>query len=76
MFLFLREFELLRYLVQHAGFPLTRNEILREVWGYEAGMFTRTVDIHVAKLRRKLEENPKRPELILTVPGIGYQFGG
>jgi DNA-binding response OmpR family regulator len=45
------------------------------VWGYEAGRFTRTVDVHVAELRRKLEKDPKRPELILTVPGIGYQFG-
>ena len=75
VFLFRREFELLRYFVKHAGIPLTREEILREVWGYEAGRLTRTVDVHVAKLRRKLERDFKRPELILTVPG-GYQFGG
>ncbi|MGC2196419.1 MAG: response regulator transcription factor [Terriglobales bacterium] len=75
VFLLLREFQLLRYLVQHAGIPLARDELLREVWGYEAGTFTRTVDVHVAELRRKLETNPKHPELILTVPGIGYQFG-
>jgi DNA-binding response OmpR family regulator len=70
-----REFELLRYFVRHAGLPLARDELQREVWGYEAGRFTRTVDVHVAELRRKLEKDPKRPELILTVPGIGYQFG-
>ncbi len=74
VFLLRREFELLRYLVLHAGIPLTREEILREVWGYEAGRLS-TVDVHVAKLRRKLERDFKRPELILTVPGIGYQFG-
>lgn len=76
VFLFRREFELLRYFVKHAGIPLAREEILREVWGYEAGRLTRTVDVHVAKLRRKLERDFKRPELILTVPGIGYRFGG
>jgi DNA-binding response OmpR family regulator len=75
VFLLRREFELLRYFVRHAGIPLARDAILREVWGYEAGRFTRTVDVHVAELRRKLEKDPKRPELILTVPGIGYQFG-
>jgi DNA-binding response OmpR family regulator len=75
VFLEIREFELLRYLVEHAGIPVTRDKLLREVWGYQPGTFTRTVDVHVAGLRRKLEENPKRPELILTVPGIGYQFG-
>ena len=76
VYLLRREFELLRYFVKHAGIPLARDEILREVWGYEAGRFTRTVDVHVAELRRKLERDPKRPKLILTVPGIGYRFGG
>lgn len=75
VFLLRREFELLRYFVKHPGIPLARDEILREVWGYEAGRFTRTVDVHVAELRRKLERDPQRPELILTVPGIGYRFG-
>ncbi|HMK23794.1 MAG TPA: response regulator transcription factor [Terriglobales bacterium] len=76
VFLPLREFKLLCYFVEHAGIPLARDELLREVWGYGAGTSTRTVDVHVARLRRKLEKNPKRPELILTVAGIGYQFGG
>ena len=73
--LLFREFELLRWFVQHAGIPLARDELLCEVWGYETGTSTRTVDVHVAALRRKLEKNPKKPELILTVAGIGYQFG-
>jgi two-component system alkaline phosphatase synthesis response regulator PhoP len=76
VFLSLREFQLLRYLSEHAGAALTRADILRDVWGYEAGRISRTVDVHVAALRRKLEMNPKRPKLILTVPGIGYRFGG
>jgi DNA-binding response OmpR family regulator len=75
VFLPLREFKLLCYFVEHAGIPLARDELLREVWGYGAGTSTRTADVHVARLRRKLEKNPKRPELILTVAGIGYQFG-
>jgi two-component system alkaline phosphatase synthesis response regulator PhoP len=49
---------------------------LRAVWGYEAGTFTRTVDVHVASLRQKLEKDPKRPELIVTVHKSGYRFVG
>jgi len=71
-----REFQLLRYFVERNGITLSRDEILREVWGYEAGTFTRTVDVHVASLRQKLEKTPKKPEIILTVPGIGYKFQG
>ena len=69
-----QEFQLLRYLLEHAGTTLSRDEILREVWGYDAGTFTRTLDVHVASLRQKLENDPKRPELIVTVPGLGYKF--
>jgi two-component system alkaline phosphatase synthesis response regulator PhoP len=74
VYLSAREFQLLRYLVEHAGTTVSRDEILREVWGYEVGTFTRTVDVHVASLRQKLEKVPKRPEMILTVPGLGYKF--
>jgi two-component system, OmpR family, alkaline phosphatase synthesis response regulator PhoP len=76
VYLSAREFHLLRHFAEHAGITLSRDEILREVWGYDAGTFTRTVDVHVAGLRQKLEKDPKRPELILTVPGIGYKFAG
>lgn len=69
------EFKLVCYFVEHARIPLSRGELLREVWGYEGATSTRTLDGHVGRLRRKLEKNPKRPELILTVFGIGYQFG-
>ncbi len=69
-----REFQLLRYLVEHRGATLSRDEILKEVWGYSAETFTRTVDVHVASLRQKLEDNPKQPQMILTVSGLGYKF--
>jgi two-component system, OmpR family, alkaline phosphatase synthesis response regulator PhoP len=74
IYLSAREFQLLRYFVEHAGTTLSRDEILREVWAYDEGTFTRTVDVHVASLRQKLEKDPKKPEMILTVPGIGYKF--
>jgi two-component system alkaline phosphatase synthesis response regulator PhoP len=70
-----REFQLLRYFVEHRGATLSRDELLTNVWGYNAGAFTRTVDVHVASLRQKLEDDPKRPRLIVTVPGLGYKFG-
>jgi len=69
-----REFQLLRYFVEHRGVTLARDLLLREVWAYSSDAFTRTVDVHVASLRQKIEENPKRPSLILTVPGLGYKF--
>jgi two-component system alkaline phosphatase synthesis response regulator PhoP len=69
-----REFQLLRYLVEHRGTTLSRDVLLKEVWAYSTDAFTRTVDVHVASLRQKLEENPKKPALIVTVPGLGYKF--
>jgi len=69
-----REFQLLRYLVEHRGATLSREVLLKEVWSYSADAFTRTVDVHVASLRQKLEDDPKHPRLILTVPGLGYKF--
>src|ERR1700676_5555861 len=69
-----REFQLLRYFIEHRGATLSRDELLKQVWGYSAGMYTRTVDVHVASLRQKLEDDPKQPKLILTVQGFGYKF--
>ncbi|HVG54569.1 MAG TPA: response regulator transcription factor [Vicinamibacterales bacterium] len=71
-----REFKLLKYFVEHRGAALTRDELLNEVWGYNAMPSTRTVDVHVAWLRQKLEENPRHPQFILTVHGLGYKFVG
>jgi two-component system alkaline phosphatase synthesis response regulator PhoP len=69
-----REFQLLRYFIEHRNATLSRDELLKQVWGYSADMYTRTVDVHVAGLRQKLEEDPKQPRFILTVQGLGYKF--
>ncbi|MBZ5523847.1 MAG: response regulator transcription factor [Acidobacteriia bacterium] len=71
-----REFQLLRYFVLHAGTTLSRDVLLKEVWGYNEETFTRTVDVHVGSLRQKLEQDSKQPRLIVTVPGLGYKFTG
>jgi len=69
-----REFQLLRYLIERPGSVIARGELLRLVWGYDTGSFTRTVDMHVASLRKKLEKDPAVPEMIVTVPNAGYKF--
>jgi two-component system alkaline phosphatase synthesis response regulator PhoP len=69
-----KEFQLLRYFVEHPNVTLSREELLREVWGYDSHPSTRTVDVHVAWLRQKLEHDPKDPQFILTVVGFGYKF--
>jgi two-component system, OmpR family, alkaline phosphatase synthesis response regulator PhoP len=69
-----REFQLLRYFVQHPGVTLSREVLLTEVWGYSADAFTRTVDVHLASLRQKLEVDPKKPQFFVTVQGLGYKF--
>jgi two-component system, OmpR family, alkaline phosphatase synthesis response regulator PhoP len=69
-----REFRLLRYFAQNPGTTLSREILLKEVWGYNEDTFTRTVDVHVGSLRQKLEKDPKQPALIVTVPGLGYKF--
>jgi DNA-binding response OmpR family regulator len=69
-----REFQLLRYFIAQRGATLSRDELLREVWGYETGMLTRTVDVHVGSLRQKLEEDAKEPRHFLTMRGHGYKF--
>ena len=69
-----REFQLLRFFIEHAGATLSREDLLTQVWGYSATMFTRTVDVHVASLRQKLEAEPKQPQFLLTVQGLGYKF--
>lgn len=68
------EFKLLQYLIENRGEVLKRDELLDEVWGYDAMPTTRTVDVHIAWLRQKLEENPRYPQFIQTVHGFGYKF--
>jgi DNA-binding response OmpR family regulator len=71
-----REAEILEYLCRHAERPVSRDELLNKVWGYDrhAGIETRTVDIHIAKLRRKIEPDPKEPQALVTVRGAGYKL--
>lgn len=69
-----REFQLLRFLIEHRGETLSRDKLLKEVWGYRAKIYTRTVDMRIANLRQQLEDDPKDPKYILTVQGLGYKF--
>lgn len=69
-----KEFQLLAYFAARPGMMITREELLQEVWGYDPGMSTRTVDVHIGWLRQKLEQDPKNPTLFVTRIGLGYQF--
>lgn len=69
-----REFQLLRYLAERPGQMIGRDQLLAEVWGYDAAINTRTVDVHIGWLRQKLEADPKHPTLIVTRIGLGYVF--
>jgi two-component system, OmpR family, alkaline phosphatase synthesis response regulator PhoP len=71
-----REFLLLKYFIEHREATLTRDELLNEVWGYHSMPSTRTVDVHVAWLRQKIEPNPRHPQYVLTMHGMGYKFVG
>jgi two-component system alkaline phosphatase synthesis response regulator PhoP len=71
-----REFELMKYFIQHRGETITRDRLLDEVWGYDNYPFTRTVDNHIAKLRQKVEPAPSDPQYIITVHRVGYKFLG
>lgn len=69
-----KEFGVLRYLASSPGEVVTRDELLNEVWGYEATPTTRTVDNHIASLRAKLEATPAQPRHLVTVHGVGYKW--
>jgi len=71
-----KELDLLRYLVNHRGKVVSREELLEGVWEYQPGVSSRTIDVHVAWLRQKLEDNPANPKHIHTVRGVGYRFSG
>jgi len=70
----LKEFDLLELLVRNAGRVLTRGQIIDRVWGSDYVGDTKTLDVHVKRLRAKIEEDPHHPSLILTVRGLGYKF--
>ena len=69
-----REYELLRCFIERQGEIISREELLKQIWGYDSFPDTRTVDAHIAKLRRKIEDKPEEPKLIVTVHGLGYKF--
>jgi two-component system alkaline phosphatase synthesis response regulator PhoP len=69
-----KELELLRYLIDRRGNVVSRDELLEAVWEYQPGVSSRTIDVHVAWLRQKLEDNPQTPRHIHTVRGVGYRF--
>ncbi|HEY2025743.1 MAG TPA: winged helix-turn-helix domain-containing protein, partial [Gemmatimonadaceae bacterium] len=69
-----KEFDLLLALVRRRGAVASRVELLREVWGHRVEVMTRTVDIHIAELRRKVEDDPSQPRHILTVWKAGYRL--
>jgi len=71
-----KEMELLIYLMRHRGRAFTREQLLREVWGYDFYGDSRTVDVHVSWLRQKIESAPGKPTRLLTVRGVGYRFDG
>ena len=69
-----KELDLLRYMINHRGQIVSRDELLESVWQYQASVLSRTVDVHVAWLRQKLEDEPQAPRYIHTVRGGGYRF--
>jgi DNA-binding response OmpR family regulator len=71
-----REFQLMAFFIRHRGEIVTREKLLDEVWDYNAIPFTRTVDMHIAKLRKKVEDDPADPKHIITVHRLGYKFTG
>ncbi len=71
-----KELELLHYFIEHEGVVLSRNQLLDEVWGYDAMPTTRTVDVHVSSLRQLVEPDPSHPQFIITVHRRGYKFRG
>ncbi len=69
-----REYEMLRYLIEQRDRVVSRRELLNDVWGYRGASYTRTVDVHIAKLRRKIGDPSLMPKYILTVHRAGYRF--
>jgi len=71
-----REFHMMQFFIQNRGKVVTRDQLLDAVWGYDEMPFTRTVDAHIAKLRKKIEEAPAEPRYLITVHRLGYKFCG
>ena len=72
----LKEFDLLHYLTQNPGRVLTREQIIDRIWGHDYFGDTKTLDVHIKRIREKVEKNPNNPEIIQTIRGLGYKFEG
>ncbi len=70
------EFKLMKFFIDHRQQVVTRDQMLKAVWNSQSALFTRTVDMHVAKLRKKVEDYPNHPRFIITIYGVGYKFLG
>jgi len=70
-----REVGLLRWLYLHRSRAVSRSELLQKIWGASGDLQTRTVDMTIAKLRQKIEVDPSKPEIVVTVTGVGYAWG-
>ena len=70
----LKEFDLLEYLLRNSGRVLTRGQLIDRVWGADYVGDTKTLDVHIKRLRSKIEVNPSRPRHLVTVRGLGYKF--
>jgi DNA-binding response OmpR family regulator len=68
------EFDLLKYLIQNKGRVIDRHELLDNVWGKDVVVSPRTVDTHMANLRKKIKDDPKQSRLIISIRGVGYKF--
>jgi len=68
------EIDILKYLIAHKGEVVSREALLNKVWGYEKFPTTRTIDNHILKLRKKIEDDPSRPRHIFSIYGEGYRF--
>ncbi|MGH2349468.1 MAG: response regulator transcription factor, partial [bacterium] len=71
-----KEFDLLKLLMSHPNRVFTRDFLLEHIWGYDYYGSTRTVDMHISRLREKIEDDPVAPTFIITVRGVGYKFKG
>ncbi len=71
-----KEFELITLLVSHCDKALSRQQLLQEIWGFNEHGNTRTLDVHIGRLRQKIEKDPTEPSTIITVPGYGYKLKG
>jgi DNA-binding response OmpR family regulator len=71
-----REFEILQFLIAHAGETVTREQLLHHIWGGHASLYTRTIDAHITRLRHKLEADPANPQHIITIHRVGYRLVG